>query len=72
MFADFIANAKKEYKDHPEKYPEEPGMTWRIVLCEMDGTLIENTGETIKRPISYKIMHLADGLERNFITFLLK
>lgn len=70
MHVDIVANLRKEFKDNSEKYPEKPDSTWWIVLCESDGTPIKKTGEPI-RPINpqYKIMQLASGVEKMFLTF---
>jgi len=73
MHADIVANLRKEFRAHPKEYSEKPGFTWWIVLCESDGTPIKKTGKTIS-PINpqYKIMQLADGLEKVFLTFSLQ
>ena len=72
MHTDIIANLRKEFKEHPEKYPKGHGLTWRIVLCDSDGTLIKATEGPIT-PINpeYRIMQLTNGSEKAFITFSL-
>ena len=67
-----IKRLKKEFEAHPEKFPQVPGKTYRIVVCESDGTPIRNpkSGRSVS-PVNpvLKIMHLENGLEKEFITF---
>ena len=68
---DEIQRLKREFAAHPENYPGDPA-TYRVVLCDSDGTPIRQPkhGGTIS-PASptLKLMHFEHGLEKEFVTW---
>lgn len=67
-----IKRLKKEFKAHPEKYPEVPGKTYRIVTYKSDGTPMRRSeaGNDSARENSFLDIKLVpNGFKKEFVTF---
>ena len=66
-----IRRLKEEFKAHPEKYPDQPGHTYRIVVYKSDDTALrksEVNNPVARRNSFLRIMAVPDGLEKHIVT----